>query len=44
MIGALGDGELALFIKGINLEDFPAYIARFPLLVSFNGSQFDVPF
>ena len=44
VIGALGDGELALFIKGINLEDFPAYIARFPLLVSFNGSQFDVPF
>ena len=44
VIGALGNGELALFIKGINLEDFPAYIARFPLLVSFNGSQFDVPF
>ena len=44
VIGALGNGELALFIKGINLEQFPAYIARFPLLVSFNGSQFDVPF
>ena len=44
VIGALGNGELALFIKGINLEQFPAYIAQFPLLVSFNGSQFDVPF
>jgi uncharacterized protein YprB with RNaseH-like and TPR domain len=44
VIGALGDGELALFIKGINLDAFPAYIERFPLLVSFNGSQFDVPF
>jgi uncharacterized protein YprB with RNaseH-like and TPR domain len=44
LIGALGNGELALFIKGINLEQFPAYIERFPLLVSFNGSQFDVPF
>lgn len=44
VIGALGNGELALFIKGINLEQFPAYIARFPVLVSFNGSQFDVPF
>ena len=44
VIGGLGNGELALFIKGINLEQFPAYIAQFPLLVSFNGSQFDVPF
>jgi uncharacterized protein YprB with RNaseH-like and TPR domain len=44
VIGALGDGKLALFINGINLEQFPAYIARFPLLVSYNGSQFDVPF
>ena len=44
VIGALGNGEIALFIKGINLEQFPDYIARFPLLVSFNGSQFDVPF
>ena len=44
VIGALGNGELALFIKGINLEEFPAYITQFPLLVSFNGSQFDVPF
>ena len=44
MIGALGDGKLALFLKGINLDEFPAYVARFPLLVSYNGSQFDVPF
>ena len=32
VIGALGNGELALFINGINLEQFPAYIAQFPLL------------
>jgi uncharacterized protein len=44
LIGALCNGELALFINGINLEQFPAYIERFPLLVTFNGSQFDVPF
>ncbi len=43
-IGALGGGKLALFIDGINLEQFPAYVAQFPLLVTFNGSQFDVPF
>jgi uncharacterized protein YprB with RNaseH-like and TPR domain len=44
VIGALGRGELALFIKGFNLDQFPAYVAQFPLLVTFNGSQFDVPF
>jgi uncharacterized protein YprB with RNaseH-like and TPR domain len=44
LIGALSGGELALFVNGINLEQFPAYIERFSLLVTFNGSQFDVPF
>lgn len=44
VIGALGDGRLALFVQGINLDQFPAYVAQFPLLVTFNGSQFDVPF
>jgi uncharacterized protein len=44
LIGALCNGEFALFVNGINLEQFPAYIERFPLLVTFNGSQFDVPF
>lgn len=43
-IGALGGGKLALFIQGVNLDQFPAYIAQYPLLVTFNGSQFDVPF
>ena len=43
-IGALGGGKLALFINGVNLDQFPAYVAQFPLLVTFNGSQFDVPF
>ena len=44
VIGALGGGKLALFVNGINLDQFPAYVAQFPLLVTFNGSQFDVPF
>ena len=44
VIGALGGGKLALFVKGINLDQFPAYVRQFPLLVTFNGSQFDVPF
>jgi len=44
LIGALGGGKPALFVSGVNLDRFPAYVARFPLLVTFNGSQFDVPF
>jgi uncharacterized protein len=44
MVGALGGGRLALFVSGVNLDRFPAYVAEFPLLVTFNGSQFDVPF
>jgi hypothetical protein len=44
LVGALGGGKLALFVNGVNLDQFPAYVAQFPLLVTFNGSQFDVPF
>jgi len=44
VIGAMAHGKLSLFINGLNLQRFPAYIEQFPLLVTFNGSQFDVPF
>jgi uncharacterized protein YprB with RNaseH-like and TPR domain len=44
LIGALGGGKLALFVNGVNFDQFPTYVAQFPLLVTFNGSQFDVPF
>jgi uncharacterized protein len=44
VIGAFGGGKLALFVNGVNLDELPAYVAQFPLLVTFNGSQFDVPF
>jgi uncharacterized protein YprB with RNaseH-like and TPR domain len=44
VIGALSHDGLALFVQGMNLDQFPAYIEQVPLLVSFNGSQFDVPF
>jgi uncharacterized protein YprB with RNaseH-like and TPR domain len=44
VIGAFGGGRTALFINGVNLDQFPAYAAQFPLLVTFNGIQFDVPF
>ena len=44
VIGGLGGGRLELFVRGVNLHEFPAYVRQFPLLVTFNGSQFDVPF
>lgn len=44
MIGTLGGGKPALFVHGVNLDQFPSYVAQFPLLVTFNGSQFDLPF
>jgi uncharacterized protein YprB with RNaseH-like and TPR domain len=44
VIGALSRDGLALFAQGMNLDQFPAYIEQCPLLVSFNGTQFDVPF
>jgi uncharacterized protein len=44
VVGALSGGRMIQFIQGVNLDEFPDYIARFPLLVTFNGSQFDVPF
>ena len=30
VIGALGGGRLALFVKGINLDQFPAYVRAVP--------------
>jgi uncharacterized protein len=44
MIATLARGKHALFVNGINLDEFPSYVAQFPLLVTFNGSQFDLPF
>ncbi len=35
--------SLRLFVNGENLDDFPDYILNVPLLVTFNGSTFDLP-
>ncbi len=32
------------FVAGEDLEELPAYLKRYRLLVTFNGSRFDVPF
>ena len=32
------------FVQGEDLEELPAYLRRYPILVTFNGTLFDVPF
>ncbi|MGI0130592.1 MAG: ribonuclease H-like domain-containing protein [Thermoplasmata archaeon] len=39
-----GGGATRTFVAGESLEELPAYLRRFPVLVTFNGSRFDVPF
>jgi uncharacterized protein len=39
-----GGGATRSFIAGEDLEELPAYLRRFPILVTFNGRRFDVPF
>jgi len=39
-----GGGATRTFVAGDNLEELPAYLRRFPILATFNGSRFDVPF
>jgi len=39
-----GGGATRSFVAGDDLEELPAYLGRFRVLVTFNGSRFDVPF
>ena len=39
-----GGGASRTFVRGEDLEELPAYLRRFPVLATFNGSRFDVPF
>jgi uncharacterized protein len=39
-----GGGKVRSFVAGDDLEELPAYLRRFGVLVTFNGSRFDVPF
>ena len=39
-----GGGSTRSFVAGEDLEELPAYLGRFPILVTFNGRHFDVPF
>ena len=44
VVGVHGGGATRSFVAGDNLEELPAYLRRFGVLVTFNGSRFDVPF
>ena len=39
-----GGGRTRTFVAGDDLEELPAYLRKFSILVTFNGSRFDVPF
>jgi uncharacterized protein len=44
VVAVHGGGRTRSFIAGEDLEELPAYLRRFPILVTFNGRHFDVPF
>lgn len=44
MIGLFAAGKFHAFVQGQNLDQFPVAIAEHPLVITFNGAQFDLPF
>ncbi len=43
-VAGLYDGQnMRQFVQGHNLQEFPRALAQFDLLVTFNGTQFDLP-
>jgi uncharacterized protein YprB with RNaseH-like and TPR domain len=44
VVAVHGGGTTRSFVAGEDLEELPAYLARFPVWVTFNGRRFDVPF
>jgi len=44
VVAVHGGGATRSFVAGDTLEELPAYLRRFGVLVTFNGRQFDVPF
>ena len=43
-IAAYDGGNVFTFVYGQDLEDFPDFIKRYDVLVTYNGKAFDVPF
>jgi len=44
VIGLYDGKESKLFVNGKNLDDFTNEIKKYPMIVSFNGRCFDIPF
>ncbi len=44
VVSVHGSGTTRSFVAGEDLEELPAYLRRFGVLVTFNGRRFDVPF
>ena len=44
LIGLHDGRRMRQFIEGVDLDEFPAAIAKAPMIVTFNGSRFDLPF
>jgi uncharacterized protein YprB with RNaseH-like and TPR domain len=44
VVGLLACGDFHAFVQGKNLDRFPGIVAECPLIVTFNGAQFDLPF
>ena len=44
VIGIYDGMDVQTFVNGINLDDFEIAIARYDLVITFNGATFDLPF
>ena len=44
VIGLYDGNEVQTFVDGLNLEDFETAICDYDLVITFNGSSFDLPF
>jgi len=44
VIGIYDGQSVKTFVQGINLDEFETAIAPYDLIITFNGSQFDLPF
>jgi hypothetical protein len=43
VVGLYDGRNMRQFVQGFNLQEFPQVLAEFDLLVTFNGTQFDLP-
>lgn len=43
VIGIYDGSQVYHFVAGDNMQEFPEFIARYPMIVTFNGIHFDLP-